>query len=468
MVADCRLFGFAMSVVACLAATAGGVHAQSATGVIPPAGQQPPNVAPTPPVGQQPPSVAPTPPPSAPTVASTSSSFFPAVTNLGKRLADTGFYFTLGYTEDILGVVSGGNKTGVGTMGEFFVGTVLDLQKLVGIPSASFHITFDERNGYGISGGPGGISGTQGPLAGISGPTRTTRLSQFYWEQGFLNDKIDITLGRTNPTADFATSAVACFFVSSIFCAQPGSWYFSNGNAAYPVSTWGGRVNFAGLLAPGVYFRVGGYEDNPVQFNAQDHGFDWGTGRSTGAFIPAELGYETTTRYPGKYDIGGYYEAASYVTPGGQTRHDRTAVWAQAQQVVWHPDPATKQALNLFAGGIVYNGGAPYWNQFYGGFSDRAPFGPVRPDDTINFVASYYTNNQAFSPAHRGQWIIELNYGFVLVPGVTIKPVTQYVVNPNEIGYPPPIKRPADAWIIGVQFALDAGEFFHFPTFRPY
>jgi hypothetical protein len=47
--------------------------------------------------------------------------------------------------------------------------------------------------------------------------------------------------------------------------------------------------------------------------------------------------------------------------------------------------------VTLFAGGIAYNGGAPYWGEYYAGAFDRAPFAS-RPDDTIGFVGSYYAN----------------------------------------------------------------------------
>jgi len=497
MVADRRLFGLAISTVACLVATTGGVYAQSATP--PPVGQQPTvtltppppggvyaQSATPPPVTQQPPGVVPTTPPfgQQPTVTLTPPAviaqatsgpqpLFPAIADLGKRIGDNGIYFQLGYTEALLGGIEGGNKKGVATVGELFFGTVLDLQKLLFIPSASFHIVVDERNGYSLSGGPSGFTGSQGPLAAISGPTRTARLSEFYWEQGFFGDRIDVTAGRTNPTFDFDTTSISCTFVSSIICAQPGSWYFSNGSNAYPTSTWGGRVNFSGGLVglPGAYLRAGVYEDNPNEFLPNNHGFNWDTFGSTGVFVPAELGYETNfsnSRLPTSLKVGGYYDASSFTTPGGQTMHDRTAEWLYVQQTVFRPNPDTNQSLTLFAGGITYNGGAPYWAQAYVGFHDKAPFGAARPLDYISFVTSYYANNQAFSPAHRSQWATELNYAFVVVPGITVQPVVMYVSQPNEIGFPPPIKRPDNAWVLGVQLAFDAGAFFHFPVFHPY
>jgi porin len=345
--------------------------------------------------------------------------------------------------------------------GELFFGTVLDFETMFGLTGSSFHITFDERNGYNVN----GIAGTQGPLQSNSGPTRAIRLSEFFWEQGFDNDRIDITAGRTNPTADFATSDIACQFVSSIICAQPGSWYFSNNSIAYPTSVWGGRFNV--VLAPNVYIRAGVFDDDTKQLNTDQHGFTWNTKGSTGVFIPMEVGYTTSfseDRYPKKYDVGGYYDAASYTRPDGLSMRNRTAVYVQGVQTVWRPNPATNQSVTLFGGALVYNGGAPYWAQYYAGVLDRGPF-LQRPNDTIGLIGSYFANNADRRPNKRGEWIFEVNYGFEVIPGITLKPVMEYVVSPNNFLSVPGSKQPSDAWIVGVQVAINVGEMFHFPQF---
>ena len=154
---------------------------------------------------------------------------FAGVTALGQTLENDGIYLQFGYGEIVAGLVSGGLQTGTFPTGELYFGTILDLQTILGIPGASFHVTFDERNGF----APNANAGTQGPLNNNSGPTRATRLSELFWEQAFFNDRIDIRVGRTNPTLDFFTSDVACQFVSSIICAQPGSFYFSNNSINY-------------------------------------------------------------------------------------------------------------------------------------------------------------------------------------------------------------------------------------------
>jgi porin len=379
---------------------------------------------------------------------------FAGITAFGQTLKDKGIYLQLGYNEIVLANVSGGKQRGIMPTGELFFGTVLDFETMFGLTGSSFHITFDERNGYNVN----GIVGTQGPLQSNSGPTRAIRLSEFFWEQGFDNDRFD-------PTADFATSDIACQFVSSIICAQPGTWYFSNNSIAYPTSVWGGRFNVA--LTPNVYVRAGVFDDDTSQLNTDQHGFNWNVKNSTGVFVPMEIGYSTTfseDRYPKKYDIGGYYDAASYTTPDGFSRRNRGAFYLQGVQTVWRPNPATNESVTLFGGALVYSGGAPYWAQYYAGILDRGPF-QQRPNDTIGVIGTYFANNSDRRPNKRGEWIFEVNYGFQVIPGVTVKPVMEYVISPNNPLAPVGSKQPSDAWIVGVQVALNVGEMFHFPQF---
>jgi carbohydrate-selective porin OprB len=118
----------------------------------------------------------------------------------------------------------------------------------------------------------------------------------------------------------------------------------------------------------------------------------------------------------------------------------------------------------LFGGGIVYNGAAPYWAEYYAGVYDRGPFA-VRSDESIGVIGSYYANNSNQRPNKPGQWIFEVNYGFQVVPGLTVKPYTPYVIAPNDFLAPAGTREPGNAWVVGLQVSLDLGKFFGFPKF---
>lgn len=398
-------------------------------------------------------------PPPPPRPAVTDPSPFSGLTAIGQTLKNNGVYLQLGYTYDMNSLVIGGLKTGTLPSGELFVGTVLDLQTIMGIPEASFHITFDERSGFGLNSNVG----TQGPMEANVGPTRSIRLSEFYWEQGFDEDRIDIKMGRTNPTLDFAFFDVSCQFVLDIMCSQPGTWYLTNGNPAYPAASWGGFINVA--ATPTVYVRTGIYDDDTN--DGGPNGFNWNLEHSTGMFIPMEVGYQTNfdnARYPAKYDVGGYWDNANYTTPAGLAMRGRTAFYIQGEQTVWRPNPATQQSVTLFGGGIFYTGGTPYWSQLYAGVYDRSPFAS-RPADTIGVIGSYYAMASNVLPTAPSQWAYELNYGYTVIPGLVVKPYTQIVVSPNDILPLPDTKRPSTAWVLGFQIAINVAQIFGMPQY---
>lgn len=410
------------------------------------------------------------------TPAPTPLSPFASVTALGQTLAHKGIFLNLSYTEDVSSLVSGGVKAGTMPIGQASASVVFDLQTLLGITGASFHVGFDERNGIPI-GSAGGIASTDAILQADAGPIKY-RLSDFYWEQGFDRDRLDIEAGRMQPTSDFAFSDISCQFVSSIICAQPGTWYLSNGNEPYGTGEWGGRANFA--ITPQVYIRAGVYDDDPSQGGFESAGFDWNLEHSTGVFVPVELGYQTSftdAQYPAKYDVGFYDDTSSSVSPtyteangtllGGETHQGRTAVWVQAQKTVCRPDRSTNQSLTLFGGAMIYNGNAPYNGQYYVGLFDRAPIAS-RPRDTIGLIASLYDINSDYHPNHPTSVALELNYGVSIIPGVTFKPYVQYVVDPFTYTEPVGYTEPSNDLVVGFQLALNFTDMFDFPQFTPH
>ena len=391
---------------------------------------------------------------------------FDSITAFGQQMGQQGIYFNLGYTEDFSRLVAGTPKVGTSPIGHANAGVTFDLEKLISLPEASVHVIFEERNGRPNNGGTDlGLNQNAGPVK--------YRLSQFYWEQGFLNDQIDIQVGRTEPTLEFAVSDLSCAFVTGIFCAQPGTWYFSNANGAYPAVEWGGRINLA--ITPQIYTKIGVYDDDPGGTGFMSAGFDWNTSKSTGVFSVAELGYLTgfsDVQLPAKYDAGFYYDTSSY-TKGSQPANGfngeqgRTAGYIQLQQTVWRPEMATHQSLTAFGGAILYDTGNPYRGQYYAGLFDRAPFGAWRPNDTIGAITTLVDINSGATGAHNDQeWITEINYGIGLIQGVVLKPYFQYISNPFNQNAPNANSK--NAVIVGAQFSIALEQLLNFPVFAPH
>ncbi len=402
---------------------------------------------------------------------------FDPMTTFGQQMGQAGIYFNLGYTEDFSRLVAGTPKVGTSPIGHANAGVTLDLEKLVGIPEASVHVIFEERSGRSNSGGTDiGLNQNAGPVK--------YRLSQFYWEQGILNDQIDIQVGRTEPTLEFAVSDLSCAFVTGVFCAQPGIWYSQNKNGAYPGAEWGGRINVA--ITPQIYLKVGAYQDTPVGTGFLDAGFDWRTAGSTGAFIPIEVGYLTgfgNARLPSKYDIG-FWDDTSQFNKGNQagnpTVDGRQSGYIQLQQTIWRPDPKTNQSLTLFGGAEWFNQSPAYNGQYYVGLYDRAPWGPVRPLDSFGLVGTMMDVNQsatACSPVnctgtpHAGapfdkSFLFEVNYGIGILPGVTAKPYAAWSVQPFTQA--DPARHVENGVAVGVELTVVFEQLLNFPVFVPH
>ncbi|HEY0182454.1 MAG TPA: carbohydrate porin [Rhodopila sp.] len=397
----------------------------------------------------------------------------------GQILQNNGVYLNAGYVNNILADVKGGNTTGATATGDAFVSGDFDMNTIAGIPDAAIHVVLDDRTGRSVS----TLAGTQFGLSGQNGPSDTIRLSELSWDQSLFDDHLRLLVGRINPTAEFATSDISCVFASNITCAQPFAWYVNNSGPAYPVSTWGGRMTVKPTVD--TYLRVGAYQDDPTQGDVDEHGFNWGTNTSTGVFIPFEIGDErgfSTARYPFKYDIGGYYDTGRYTLPAASgsadlNRRGRTAFYAQMQQTVWRPDPATNRGLTLFAGVLDSTGGYQvYPLSVYAGAYIRGPFA-ARPNDAAGFEASYVTIDKnargevtdtfdslgSTAPNHSNEWIFEADYKVAIAPGIALIPDAQYVVHPDEIGFNDPTPGVDHAFVIGAQVAIDVGEVIGLP-----
>ena len=123
--------------------------------------------------------------------------------------------------------------------GQFDVGVLLDLDKVVGLRGGAFQATVTYRRGRDL--GADANLGVLQQVQEVYGRGQTVRLTQFWYEQK-LGEKLELKIGRTNPGEDFAS--FSCYFQNLSFCgAPPGNLngdYWQN----WPVSQWGARLRY--------------------------------------------------------------------------------------------------------------------------------------------------------------------------------------------------------------------------------
>ena len=188
------------------------------------------------------------------------------------ELAEKGYDFKLDYTGEMGSNLHGGydHDRTARYSDQFGLGTHLDLQKILGWDDAELQLTITERNGNNISNDRindprvGGFTSAQE----VWGRGQTWRLTQMWYQQKFLDQALDIKVGRFGEGEDF--NSFPCDFQNLAFCgSQVGNWA---GGIWYnwPVSQWAMRVKYH--LTPELYAQVGAYEQNPSNLD-RDNGF---------------------------------------------------------------------------------------------------------------------------------------------------------------------------------------------------
>jgi porin len=416
---------------------------------------------------------------------------------VGASLANVGVYLKGFFESTLYGVPSGGVRRGDVVYDEAFYGADFDLQKIAGLKGAVVHFSLDSRFG----GFPQGVNNFSGSTVGYlqgAGPDNETRLNELTLDQHLLDDKLRIVVGRQTLANYFATSELYCQFQVGI-CSNlgPFTWSADSNSPFWPIAVWAGEVSY--WPTPNLYARVGASESDPYQYGRAGFPWDagWGTSHATGVFVPVELGYLSTpeqTRYPAKYDIGFTYDSSDFTDPryntaggnlsrlGGTPASDGaiTTIYAQAQKMVWRPDPAKPQGLTLF-GGLQVNtsGRALVQSYFMAGAVLHGTF-PGRPSDTIGVIGQHYLFNHR-QTGHLNDVIaaqglsgnvsnteqeIEVNYGLEVAPGIQFKPYTSFTFHPDQNLFDvTPNPRVHYAFAAGVQLSVLLNEATGLPSF---
>lgn len=420
---------------------------------------------------------------------------------VGKRLADRGVYLKGFYQGTLYANVSGGNKRATVYYNDVLYGADFDLQKMAGLDGAVLHFSLDSRFG----GFPQGVNDLSGSAMGFlqgAGPSNVTRLNELTLEQWLMDGKLQLVVGRTTLANYFGTSELYCQFVSSI-CSNiaPFNWSADSNAPFWPISTWAGAVSM--WPTKNVYVRTGVSESNPEQYPHGGFPWDggWSTRTATGVFVPFEIGYTTSADedpHPRKFNVGVFYDSSDfpdfrYNTQGQELAFfggtparngSQTAVYAQAEQTIWRPDPARPQGLTPFAA-VLFNtpGRALVESYVQLGLVLRGT-APSRPNDRLGLVfmhnvfdrrASGAVNDRIAAQGLAGrvpnsEQIVELNYDVELAPGVHLKPYTIYTFHPDQnlFTIPHPDPRVRHSWAVGLQFTVSFNDAFGLPSFsRP-
>jgi porin len=286
-------------------------------------------------------------------------------------LGKYGVTFGLTETSEYLANLRGGLSRGGAYDGLTTATVGIDTQKAFGLPGGQFNISALQIHGRNLS---ADRLGTLNTASGIEAES-TTRLWEMWYQQSFLDKRVDVKIGQQSIDQEFITSTYSATFINTMFGwpALP-SYDMPSGGPAYPLSALGVRVR--GQITPSLTALAGVYDGDPLGNNPDNlHGTNFNLHNGT-LFIgelqyainqPAEgelVSTDTSSKLPGTYKIGVWYNngrfddqrfdntGLSLANPASsgvpQSHHGDYSIYAVADQMVWRPDPDEPRSVGVF------------------------------------------------------------------------------------------------------------------------
>ena len=380
----------------------------------------------------------------------------------------------------MLGVVSGGAKTGVIYEGRLELDLDLDLDHILGLPNSVLHASAYQIHGRGLSGNY--IAGNFQTVSNIEA-TRATRLFDLWVERGYFNNALSVRIGQIAADDEFITSQYSGGLSNATF-GWPSimAQALPSGGPVYPLATPGVRVRYA--FSDAVTLQAALFNGDPgggdpggsagaVDPQASNpDGFRFPVDHSP--FVIAELSYtpgagggatQPTIYKLGLWRQGGRYDdlamddhgrsLADPQSDGRPRRYDGNfGIYAIADLLLYRPAGSDDRSL----GGFVRVGVDPDERNFVafyldGGLTFKGPFAD-RTDDVVSLGVSYaqvsgsaaqaIRDLQRFQAAAAGapdyEAVIEASYSVTLAPWWSVQPDIQMVFHPTPI-----IVRPSAA-----------------------
>lgn len=366
----------------------------------------------------------------------------------GKRteLEQQGYRFDLGYTGEMATLIHArdSHKHKTEYSDQFALGAQLNLEKILGWQDTEAQITITERNGRSLSQTHDALQGHLSSVQEVWGRGQTWRLTDLWIKKLFLDQKLDIKVGRFGEGEDFNT--FDCDFQNLTFCgSQVGNWV---GDQWYnwPVSQWAMRVKYQ--FQPELYGQVGIYEYNPENLR-RSKGFNLSTDGSEGAIIPVELVWQPKAllqQLPGEYRLGYYYSTAdaNEIEHPDQTRH-KQGMWLVLQQQLTQPEANSERGLKGFINLTVHDKSTNTVDNMQNIGLVYTGLTPRRPQDQLAIAFGRISINNRAQSGQNQEYDAEVYYGIHATNWLTLRPNIQYIRHVG--GY----KHGENVWVGGLK-----------------
>ena len=412
-------------------------------------------------------------------------------------LESHGLSIGLQETDEVWGNVSGGIQRGAVYDGETLMTIKLDTDKAFGWHGGLFNVSGMNIRGRNLSTDNLLVLQTNSGINALA----TTRLWEIWYQQSFLDDKMDVKIGQQSIDNEFMTSTGSALFLNTMmgWPMIPSADLYAGG-PAYPLSSLGVRLR--AQPTPDLTLLTGVFQDNPPGgsfFNDSQllGSTRWGGNFNLriGALFISELQYTVnqpsdgqmvkpgeTQGLPGTYKLGFWIDTAAF--PSQQFDNtglslanpnsngvpaflrNNFSIYAVADQVVWREQDGPREVA-LFARIMGAPGDRNLINfSTNAGATLKAPL-PGRDDDVLGAGFGFTTLSGgardldkatnffdgSFIPVRSSETFVELTYQFKATGWWTLQPDFQYfftpgggIVNPNN-----PSKSVGNAAVFGMR-----------------
>ncbi|WP_198079250.1 carbohydrate porin [Acinetobacter calcoaceticus] len=397
-----------------------------------------------------------------------------------QQLEQQGYKFTASIMSQAATNLDGGynDSNTFENAAQLSLGANFDLEKIAGWKdtTASLVVTKRDGNALTLERIKDPRSSQLGNAQEIYGRGKIWRLSQAWVKKGFVDNTVQVKVGRMGMSEDFNSSQ--CEFQNLLLCGgQLGKsigsiWYNS------PVGVWAANVKYQ--FAPEWTLGVGVYEVNPdnIKTESNSDGFNLDMNNVKGATIPVELAWKPKLAafngLPGEYKVGALYSTAEAndIKTAGKVHDGKQSFWINAQQQLTHKGEDPKRGLYVSLNGVVNDKATTFVQStqqialWY-----KGPF-DSRPNDSIGFgIANYVVNDRAkdkqiatnesrgyysydaiasdYIPIQDDELNVELNYTYQWSPAVMLRPNIQYIHQPAGV------KAVDDAWVAGLSVKVN-------------
>lgn len=384
-----------------------------------------------------------------------------------KELERQGISLNADYVSETVGVLKGGEASGVRYAQQFRLGATLNLNKLLNTEHAgSLQLTINDRRGRSTS---ADLLGNRLPTQEVYGGLYT-RLSELSYTNYLFTPNLHYKLGLLAMGNDFGGMPIMCNFINAGFCGHPLSLSGGSGWGNYPAAHFGAELSYN--LTANWAIQTALFNVNPEMSNRSERAFKPIGPGTTGYIVPVELIYQSPSALQRLYKLGYYYDTSNINRIDNPTQRSdkRWGAYLLADQTVWQSGVVAERNMHIFAQLTTTDRTtSPFRHWYSTGMVFNAPF-TSRPNDSValgfgravynsasrNQTIRYLATSGAITAADNlsgaaiGEAILEMTYTLQATPWLSIRPSLQYIKNPGTFSN----KSINNAWVTGVQLKV--------------